>query len=625
MSISETAQMAVSQNGSELLSSADLSLSQSISASASDLKRPSSAASDNQESHVLSRTKDAKVHYGKAARAFLQKDYLTALIHSQKSVNILATNSDLGSSLSASSSWPEHHADLDRLIEKVAILRLTVLTHVYTDAKIKQEMLDHMSKTTESGVDNISLLLSKQPTSLISHLWFEVLRLCSQTTGESDAPALDPTSETIHLAVELPASVISSAVLAALRLDSLDRTAKKGSQAARQIAEWYLASYSSIFHARPPTEKALAAYEKIVNLYALHVLATRLGEWEYAREFVGYASLPESSRFGLLEQINDAQAHLLSRPEREQEAAAAAQQAYQAEKVKRAAEEKAAKVDGTKSADVSKSSSSFLAPNKGENGAISPELTRRKSQEKTGETPPSSGSDSGRSAAPRSQSPAYFAPRSGGTTSSTATSPALSPGFARSATGSRQNSASSPTDADKGERKSSKRLPRSHSDQDGNESSTSAHDKVGSRNSSGKDDASYAATRAHLSRYVKKEHAGKGRSEDRAASNSSAAAASTSTIFSTLRAAFDLRRSQSRNYLMSAIVMLFFFYRVARRPSQDQSAKARQPRVRGSAARSAAARNARSKLVARSSGEGGVLGIGWILLMWRKVMDTIKM
>lgn len=602
-------------NGSSYLSSTDLSLSQSISASASDLRLPASTALEGQ---TASRSKEAKLHYGKAARAFLQKDHLTALIESQQAVKILSTANDLGRSLTASASWPEHNNDLDKLIEKVAILRLTVLTHVYTDVNAKQEMLDQLSKSQDVGVDQLKLLLCKQPTSMINHLWFEVLRLCSQTSGEFDAPTLDPTPETIDLAVQLPSAVISSAVLAALRLDSLDRSAKTGSLAARQIAEWYLASYSSVFHVRPPTEKALAAYEKIVGLYALHVLATRLGEWEYAREFVGYASLPESTKFALLEQINDAHTHLLQRPEREQEAAAAAQLAYQAEKTKRASQEKAAQADIAKSVDTSNTSASFLSSKDVSRAA---EASRTHTQD-TSASPPSSGSDPGRSGAARSQSPAYFAPRGNvGAGSSTATSPAISPGSSRS---SRHNSASSPPETEKVDRRSSKRLSRSYSNQDGNESSTSAHDKSGRKAGADKDDTSYASTRAHLSRYVKKEHDGKPQREDRDGLPR-AASAQTPSILSMIKSAFDLRRSQSRSYFMSAIVMLLVFYRVSRRPAAGQNVKAAHKGVTGATSRNTAAQNARNKLVARNQSAGGVLGIGWILLVWKRVLETVKM
>ncbi len=312
---------------------ADLSLSQSMSASASELKRPASAASSLDDSQTLSRTKAAKSHYARAARAFLAKDLPTALVQSQLAADLISASNQLGSSLTASSFLNDADLDVQKLVEKIAVLRLTVFTQVYTDQRTLASVTDALTQAKQkagsdgAAMDRVALLLSKQPLSLISHLWFEALRLCSHTSSDADAPSLDPTPETIHLAIELPASVVSSAVLAALRLDALEPATRTGTNAARLIAEWYLASFSSAFGAAPPTPRAAAAYENIVGLYSLHVLASRLGEWEYAREFVGYSSLAESVKFGLLEQIGEAQAHLTAQTQREQDAIASAQKA----------------------------------------------------------------------------------------------------------------------------------------------------------------------------------------------------------------------------------------------------------------------------------------------------------
>ncbi|PWY99577.1 hypothetical protein BCV70DRAFT_109797 [Testicularia cyperi] len=650
-----------------------MSQSGSIAASASDLKRPSSAASSVEDSQTLSRTKNAKTHYGRAARAFLQKDHRTALVQSQRAVDVLASSSHLGESLTSSAILSDRGLDVAKLVEKVAILRLTALTHVYTDDRLKQNMLEQLSQTHEEGADKVVLLLSKQPQSLISHLWFQCLRLCSQTSAESDAPSLDPTPETIHLAVELPASVVSSAVLAALRLDQLDPSIRIGTQSARLISEWYLASFSSVFASHRPTEKARAAYEKIVGLYSLHVLATRLNDWEYAREFVGYSSLPESDKFSLLEQISEAQAHVIAKPEREQEAIAAAQRAYEEEKVKRAAEDKQSKASGSinssngRPRDLGRGDShiSGAALGRSQGGSLSAGASRRKNDETLSAS--SSGSDSGSPGQTpaagmesdtasggrrRSQSPAYFAPRSGGAISSNSTSPALSPGSSRGTTSLRDDvtdasspPSSGPDDPSRSERR--RRSPRrtsrsSHSDHDGNESSTSAassrsrtRDRVIDGSISSKDDASYAATRTRLSQYLNKDH---GPSASRSAARGSergeaeaAVGARSASLLSSLRSWFDLRNHRSRNYLMSAIVMMLVFYRVTKRsPTSASRRKPSQPSNTAAATtsfgqRSAAAQSARNKLIARNQGSEGLLGLGWILLVWRKVMDTVKM
>ncbi|SPO24516.1 uncharacterized protein UTRI_03785 [Ustilago trichophora] len=647
----------------------DPSLSQSITASASDLKRPASAASSVDDSQTLSRTKTAKAHYGKAARAFLAKDLQTALIQSQHVADLLFSSNQLGSSLTASSFLNDTDLDVQKLVEKVAILRLTVFTQVYTDKQSSITIHDKLTQAKEqsssdaAAIDRILLLLSKQPQSLISHLWFEALRLCTQTSGEADAPSLDPTPETIHLAIELPASVISSAVLAALRLDALNPAARTGTNAARLIAEWYLASFSSAFGAAAPTPKAAAAYEKIVGLYSLHVLASRLGEWEYAREFVGYSSLAESVKFGLLEQINEAQVHMTGQLEREQEAIANAQKAYAQEKAKRAEEEKKAKEAaasaatnagskgvgqvGGKAKEIAPGIGNFLTGKK--DFETEDSKVNASSRNGTHSEPSSgssgSGSESGsRSRRQRSQSPTYFSPRNGAdeSSSSSSTSPAMSPGSTRSVESSSKHASSTTTakEEQKSERRSVRRSSSSRSsDYDGgNESSTSAtsnHSRRSARSNAAettakearfKDDAGYASTRAHLSRYMEGDHhhssssSNKRNPERDVTSNRSS---SNNSILSTITAMLDFRKTnQTRTVLMSAIVMMLVFYRVARR----NAASNRTIKAGGGTRRNAAARDARSKLVGKSgSTGGGLIGFNWVFLIWRKVIDTIKM
>ena len=654
-----------------------MSLSQSISAAAADLKRPASAASSIDDSLSLSRTKTARAHYAKAARAFLAKDLQTALLQSQHAADLLSASHQLGNSLTASSFLRDADLDVQKLVEKVAILRLTVFTQVYVDKQGSASIHDKLAQVKQqsswdaAAIDRITLLLSKQPQSLISHLWFEALRLCTQTSGEADAPSLDPTPETIHLAIELPASVISSAVLAALRLDTFNPAARTGTNAARLIAEWYLASFSSAFGGAAPTPKAAAAYEKIVGLYSLHVLASRLDEWEYAREFVGYSSLAESVKFGLLEQINEAQAHLTGQTEREQEALANAQRTYAQEKAKREAEDKKAKEAaaaaaasasaggkgsskvGSKARDLASGIGNFLTGNKdadaeatGSSAAASKSGTSvRSSTRGTGDSPSNSsgsGSEAGsRSHRQRSQSPSYFSPRNGAAESgsSSSTSPAVSPNSTRSFDSSGKQVKEEPKSEWRSVRRSSS--SRSSDYDGGNESSTSAasnHSRRSTRSNgaeaaskkrSFKDDTGYASTRAHLSRYMEGHHqstnaSGSNRrgSERDLTSNRSW---SSNSILSTITAMFDFgKTNQARTWLMSAIVMMLVFYRVARRPpAQSGGGKSNSG---GAARRSAAAQHARSKLVGKnSSAGGGLIGFNWLFLVWRKVLDTIKM
>ncbi len=78
-----------------------------------------------------------------------------------------------------------------------------------------------------------------------------------------------------------------------------------------------------VFHrlsgATPRHPKQLLRTKRSFGLYSLHVLASRLGEWEYAREFVGYSSLAESVRVDARADQRSA-VHLTGQSEREQEA-----------------------------------------------------------------------------------------------------------------------------------------------------------------------------------------------------------------------------------------------------------------------------------------------------------------
>jgi len=101
--------------------------------------------------------------------------------------------------------------------------------------------------------------------------------------------------------------------------------------------------------------------------------------------------------------------------------------------------------------------------------------------------------------------------------------------------------------------------------------------------------------------------------------------ASNRSILSTITGMFDFSKaSQTRNVLMSAIVMMIIFYRVARRQPAAKASSGTGPR-RNATARDAA----RNKLVGRANnGSGtaeGVLGFNWIMVIYRKIIDTIKM
>ncbi|KAN0065767.1 hypothetical protein ACQY0O_000897 [Thecaphora frezii] len=651
------------------------SLSHSLSVSASDLKGPSSSISSTSESHSLSRTRQARSHYARAARAFLHKHHIDALLDSQHALDILAPSPDLGLSLSASN-LAEADAELARLSEKLAILRFTLVSSTFADQQLRKSLLAQLSHnlnsdarpTAESEADTaaptsrtyaskqLSSLLSREPPKLMAYLWFEALRLCSQTSIDTDVPSLEPSAETLLLAVELPASVVSAAILAALRLNDFDTRQSLGTQSARLIAEWYLAAYSSAAGPQGPSEKAATAYKRVVNLYALHILATRLDEWEYAREFVGYSSLEEPKKLALLGELDAAHAHLLSRPDRVFEAEAAAQKAYEAEKARRAAVEKEAQAqssNGGKAHDIVNGVSDFLrgGGEKASKAADDSSKKRTGLRSRPANGNASSGSDSGSTRNGRSEG--YFSPRGSSSSSSLQSldrSPGSSSRSARSEESSRQGRGAAADHTNGGSSRSRaghRSGSRSSNGTDGEASDAASNS---GRSSSGKgaaangnwhghghgaekgkttdpDDATYASTRAHLSRYIENSNGSRPRSGGAPSAGGSSVSAS-GNLLAALKNLFDLRNAQSRSYLLSAIVALFLFYRFIRRPLRGAALNGGGGGASAAAGRrkeSAAARDARNKLVQRSGGSALSFGMAPLMVAWRKVVDTVKM
>lgn len=130
--------------------------------------------------------------------------------------------------------------------------------------------------------------------------------------------SLEPNKFTGPLILELDQGVLTSCCLAALRLDqdsstlSSDELSKdnlsskvvseremrkgegEGLKASKLLSEWFFSSYSAIELKDLESEKRdnlKTSYSKLMEIYALHILGVRSGEWEYASEMVGYSQL----------------------------------------------------------------------------------------------------------------------------------------------------------------------------------------------------------------------------------------------------------------------------------------------------------------------------------------------
>ena len=358
------------------------------------------------------------------------------------------------------------------------MLRLTAYTTAYTASEgEKQTCVAALSKGLQSaGVDTqisssaAELLQSSSEYDLITKLWFDTILLflhssndiasagdvASQSALLSQQERIEPSPQTINSVLSLPTSSLSSCILAALKLGDtaaqFPGTGKKqkeqkkgvadgksgsaaglsgeggGYDAARQMCEWYIAAYSNFAataaqHASAESagssehaskERIDAAYRKMMELYTLQLLGPKFSEWDYAREMIGYSSLPHSaheaganatpgSKEDLLERFGALQTHEESKAERTRVASADLKRAFQKEKERRAelAEKEAAEAaaaaasSGRQHASSRNSSSKTRSGTSGErkkagngngngNGASGgPAPRRRKSDEET--------------------------------------------------------------------------------------------------------------------------------------------------------------------------------------------------------------------------------------------------
>ena len=113
---------------------------------------------------------------------------------------------------------------------------------------------------------------------------------------------LETSDDICTMILRLPAPLISSAILMALRMDTYaDTTQRKGtpSSCARQTCECF---FAATLH-QDEHHFDLNTYEKILRLYVLQVLGTHLGEWDHARHVIQDCVLPTRSKTAVLNDL----------------------------------------------------------------------------------------------------------------------------------------------------------------------------------------------------------------------------------------------------------------------------------------------------------------------------------
>lgn len=205
--------------------------------------------------------------YQRAARAFLKRNTAEAQDLIDAAFLILAP---------PSSPLPDQMSSQRK---KWDILRITLETTLYTSPALASTPSRPRSPApirspSPSSAHNIRSNLLLSPPSLLATLHTRSLRLFTP-------PSLKPTP------AFLPAQILLSLVIASLKLEC--------PQVGRGMVEEWLARRSPP-ELTPLTSLVDDGYAKVIDVYCLHILP-RLGEWDYATEFLRYeVELPADRR-----------------------------------------------------------------------------------------------------------------------------------------------------------------------------------------------------------------------------------------------------------------------------------------------------------------------------------------
>ncbi|WFD26722.1 hypothetical protein MNAN1_001707 [Malassezia nana] len=254
--------------------------------------------------------------YVKATQAFLRKDYVPCLLEIEKALE-------------------SAHEGSASSLEQLMVLRFTALYAVYAHAAVRQRVSSELHQTESVHSHKVEHMLDMKPTLLFIQLWYECVYALAQVPSPETLPssiALTPVAEQVLL--RMPTSVLSSAILMALRMDNLanaDALQTTPSQNARQVCECF---FSAVVQAEDDYQD-MDKYERILRLYAIQVLGTSQGEWDYASNFVEYSTLPPPVKQSILEALSAAHDQASHRVMRESELLHHAQKHYESERSKR--------------------------------------------------------------------------------------------------------------------------------------------------------------------------------------------------------------------------------------------------------------------------------------------------
>lgn len=235
---------------------------------------------------------------GDATRAFLQKEYMTSLLMIQKGVELACADARQGIT---------HDVVL---LERLLVLRYTAMVTVYTNSSVRERVMKSLEHTPERPEDAharahaVLQVLQAPAGALYTMLWYASLDVLHGTPNPPYPHTLDPSEELTPLILRVPGALLTSAILAALRLDTYaskgpayargDAETSARATCARQTCEWYFSAL--LTPDGQEVSKAGGTYERVLRIYTLQVLGVHLQDWNYAHDFVGYSSLPEGAK-----------------------------------------------------------------------------------------------------------------------------------------------------------------------------------------------------------------------------------------------------------------------------------------------------------------------------------------
>ncbi|PWN30580.1 hypothetical protein BDZ90DRAFT_18130 [Jaminaea rosea] len=305
-----------------------------------------SGSLSSSSSQSLSPLPLARSEYSSAAHAFIQRNPLKSLKDLEEARRLLFAVITFEDPVRKLEGWTT-------LREKVVILWITLLVSIW---KKEHGVLsfDELPTATRELLKG-----STRAESFLPKLVSEVLLSWAQSASDVDSlRSANPTIEVgadasgvakKQLYASLPSSVAASLVMAALGVEEAAGNSTSTGQStpspsavpiARSLAETLLTAYTNAHDADSKTASALAAYGRVMELYAVHVLGVRCGQWDYADQVVRLSLLEDEARARLLLALSRAQTHIVTRPQRRASAALAQQKAYEAEKQRRASEAK---------------------------------------------------------------------------------------------------------------------------------------------------------------------------------------------------------------------------------------------------------------------------------------------